>query len=141
MTPHEAPDGIEIPAVIREVMHQARQATGSGTKFAARLKEFGIGPEDGYSESAISNWINGRAMPPADVLLAAAAIAGIPLGPDMGETRSPTEVEQEWRAVIALVQDQVDELRTEVIHLYGQMGIPRPQREKPPSQQRRAQAG
>ncbi len=124
MTTAETSDGPEIPSLVRKVMAQARQAAGSGTKFAARLKEFGVGPDDGYSESAISNWINGRVMPPADVLLAAAAIAGIPFGEEDEPQQTPAEIEQEWRAVIRVLQSQVDELRLEVRSLSGRIVIP-----------------
>ncbi|MDH4363311.1 MAG: helix-turn-helix domain-containing protein [Acidimicrobiia bacterium] len=124
MTTAETPNGAEIPSVVRNTMAQARQAAGSGTKFAARLKEFGVGPDDGYSESAISNWINGRVMPPADVLLAAAAIAGIPFGSGDDEPQTQAQIEQEWRTLIRLLQSQVDELRLEVRHLSGRIEIP-----------------
>ncbi len=105
-------------------MVQARQAAGSGTKFAARLKEFRVGPDDGYSESAISNWINGRVMPPADVLLAAAVIAGIPFASGEDEPQTRAQIEQEWRTLIRLLQSQVDELRVEVRNLSGRIVIP-----------------
>ncbi|MDH4076438.1 MAG: helix-turn-helix domain-containing protein [Acidimicrobiia bacterium] len=124
MAAAETPDGTEIPSVIRNTMAQARQACGSGSKFAARLKEFGVGPDDGYSESAISNWINGRVMPPADVLLAAAAIAGVPFPSGAKEPQTQAEIEQEWRMLIRLLQSQVDELRIEVRQLSGQVEIP-----------------
>lgn len=125
MTTAETPKGIEIPSLVRKVMAQARQAAGSGTKFAARLKEFGVGPNDGYSESAISNWINGRVMPPADVLLAAAAIAGIPFGDDEDEPQqTQAEIEHESRTLIRLLQSQVDDLRLEVRILSDRIVIP-----------------
>src|SRR5918995_2907303 len=65
-------------ALVRRVVVAGRAAAGSGTQFAAQLQRLGIS-KDGqpYSESAISNWINGRTMPPADVLLAAARLAEI----------------------------------------------------------------
>lgn len=138
MTSAESLDS-DPASLIREVMHRARQVMGSGTKLAARFKELGIGPDDGYSESAISNWINGRAMPPADVLLTAAALARMPLGTNLGTTVSASEAE-EWRVTVEQLQGQLDELRTDVLHLYGQLGIPRPQGDQRPTQ-RRSEAG
>jgi len=138
MTSAESPDS-DTASLIREVMYRARQAMGSGTKLAARFKELGIGPDDGYSESAISNWINGRAMPPADVLLTAAALARMSLGTNADAT-APASAAEEWRVTVEQLQGQVDALRTDVLHLYGQLGIPRPHGEQRATQ-RRSEAG
>lgn len=55
----------------------------------------------------------------------AAAIAGIPFGNEEDEpTKTPAEIEQEWRAVIRVLQSQVDELRLEVRNLSDRIVIP-----------------
>ncbi len=63
-------------------------------------------------------------MPPADVLLAAAVIAGIPFGSGEDEPPAQAEIEQEWRTLIRPLQSQVDELQNEVRNLSGQIVIP-----------------
>ena len=140
MTPSEVHSGNEATATIRDVIHRARQAIGSGARLAARLRELGIGPDEGYSESAVSNWVQGRTMPPADVLLAAAGIAGISLGHQGHDSGAPEEATTDWRAIVEHLQAEVDELRTDVIHLYGQLGMNRPQvAQQPQTTQRKAQ--
>jgi hypothetical protein len=86
------------------------------------LEELGIGPPDTnrYSESAVSNWIRGRTMPPADVLVAASSIAGYPL------ERPLTGGETSGR-----LQDQIDALKAAVIDLYGRLGYARPSLDAP----------
>ncbi len=56
-----------------------------GAPLALALRSANVGPESGtYSESAVSNWIKGRARPPADVVLAAASLYGISLDTRLG---------------------------------------------------------
>jgi hypothetical protein len=112
---------------VREIMEDARRVAGSGSRLAARLEELGIGPPDTnrYSESAISNWIRGRTMPPADVLVAATVIAGHPLAWPVSLAESSGTI----RALedgTAQLQYQVDALRAAVIDLYGRLGYPMP---------------
>jgi len=120
----DSPAGTTSPAVtVREILEEARRVAGSGSRLAARLEELGIGPPDTnrYSESAISNWIRGRTMPPADVLVAATVIAGQPLT----RALAVTEPSQSARD-LAHLQYQVDALRAAVIDLYGRLGYPMP---------------
>jgi transcriptional regulator with XRE-family HTH domain len=71
--------------VVRDVLDQARRAAGGGAPLAAALRAADVGPEAGtYSESAVSNWIKGRARPPADVVLAAASLYGLSLDTRLG---------------------------------------------------------
>jgi transcriptional regulator with XRE-family HTH domain len=109
-------------ATVREILEEARRVTGSGARLAARLEELGIGPPDTnrYSESAVSNWIRGRTMPPADVLVAASSIAGYPLE-RAGAGSEPDEH----------VQSQIDALKAAVIDLYGRLGYARPNLDTP----------
>ncbi|MGH7918779.1 MAG: hypothetical protein ACREQM_02410 [Candidatus Dormibacteraceae bacterium] len=67
--------------LVRRVLQAARTHAGNAEKLAAQLQDLGIAGEHGraYSQSAVSNWIRGRTMPPADVLVAAAEIAKLPL--------------------------------------------------------------
>ncbi|WP_309063299.1 DUF5919 domain-containing protein [Streptomyces sp.] len=77
--------GATWDAVVREVLDQARRAAGGGAPLAAALRAADVGPESGvYSESAVSNWIKGRARPPADVVLAAASLYGLSLDSRIG---------------------------------------------------------
>jgi hypothetical protein len=108
---------------VREILEEARRVAGSGTRLAAQLEALGIGPPDTnrYSESAISNWIRGRTMPPADVLVAASLIAGHPVG----------RAADTSYADVAALQDQVDALRAAVIDLYGRLGYQMPSLDRP----------
>jgi transcriptional regulator with XRE-family HTH domain len=70
---------------IREVLEQARAHLGGNAALARALREAGVGPDSGtYSESAVSNWVKGRTMPPSDVILAVAMIAGQSLDKYLG---------------------------------------------------------
>ncbi len=84
-------------AVTRQVLEEARRGAGGGAALAAALQDANVGPDSGaYSVSAISNWIKGRTRPPADVLLAAAALYGISLDKPLGllpNTRRPASAE------------------------------------------------
>ena len=91
----------------------ARLATSAHGRVEQGLPELeaqGVGTESGrYSESAISNWIKGRTMPPADVLLAAAKLAGISVDEKItGQTPTSADV----RA--AALDLEVHELRREL---------------------------
>jgi transcriptional regulator with XRE-family HTH domain len=87
-------------AVVREVLDQARRAAGGGAPLATALRASDVGPDSGtYSESAVSNWIKGRARPPADVVLAAASLYGLSLDSRLGlapqaTTTEPNDVEE-----------------------------------------------
>src|SRR5262245_57764591 len=115
------------PAVtVREIIEEARRVAGSGNRLAERLQELGIRPAETtrYSESAVSNWIRGRTMPPADVLVAATLVAGLPLvspGRSGSGERSLQVLE-----LGAELQSQVDALRAAIIDLYGRLGYPMP---------------
>jgi transcriptional regulator with XRE-family HTH domain len=101
---------------IRFVLGEARRVAGGASVLAARLRESGVGPEHGYSESAISNWVNGRTMPPADVLLAAASLFGLPIDEVLGNEGDgpywpgyPTDEQLgQLRSAVDKLQAQVD---------------------------------
>lgn len=79
-------------AVVRTVLEEARRAAGGGAALASVLKAAGVGPDAGaYSESAVSNWIKGRTRPPADVVLAAAALHGLSLDQRLGVAAQPDQ--------------------------------------------------
>jgi hypothetical protein len=125
-SPEDIPESSSPATTVREILDEARRVAGSGTRLAARLEELGIGPPDTnrYSESAISNWIRGRTMPPADVLVAASIIAGHPLTRP-GAPGDPAAVLHHLADIEGL-QQQVDALRAAVIDLYGRLGFPMP---------------
>jgi hypothetical protein len=123
-TPADPP----APAVtVREILDEARRVAGSGARLAMRLQELGIAPTDTirYSESAISNWIRGRTMPPADVLVAASRIAGLPLVASRGSAAAAGHGLPS-ADLSAGLQHQIDALRASVIDLYGRLGYPMP---------------
>jgi transcriptional regulator with XRE-family HTH domain len=104
--------------IVRELLEEARRVAGSGPRLATQLEAMGIGPPDTnrYSESAISNWIRGRTMPPADVLVAASQIASQPVGLPLAAAQADA----------ARLQEQIDALRAAVIDLYGRLGYAMP---------------
>lgn len=122
---------------VREVVEEARRRAGSGPALAGLLEETGVGPESGrYSESGISNWVQGRTMPPADVLLAAASVGRVSLdsklraaeaapgtGPD--EPRDLVDVNQLAREVQDL-RRQYGRLEAILIDLHSRTGQPYP---------------
>jgi hypothetical protein len=67
-----------------------------------------------YGNSAIYAYTNKRAVPPGDVLLAAALAAGLSLDDELGIGREPTEMERqmaELRVEMAGLRDTVDSLQ------------------------------
>jgi hypothetical protein len=130
--PDAQSDDLASPATtVREILDEARRIAGSGPRLAARLEQLGIGPPDTnrYSESAISNWIRGRTMPPADVLVAASLIAGHPLTRP-GGTADAAVVLHRLEDIDGL-QQQIDALRAAIIDLHGRLGFPMPHLDSP----------
>ncbi len=98
-------------------MEEARRRAGKGPALALRLEQLGVVGERGgrYSESSISNWIRGRAKPPAEVVLAAAQAVDISLDHRLGIGRRASGLEQQ----IADLQGQVEVLQAQVEGLMG----------------------
>jgi hypothetical protein len=122
--PSAATEAASSPAeIVRELLEEARRVAGSGPRLAAQLEAMGIGPPDTnrYSESAISNWIRGRTMPPADVLVAASQIAGQPVGLPLAAAQ----------AGALQLQEQIDALRAAVMDLFGRLGYTMPNLDPP----------
>lgn len=88
----------------RQVVREAADSIGTADDLAARMEPH---LRRLYGNSAIYQYVNGRAVPPGDVLLAAAAAAGISLDARIGVGPDDAEVE---------------ELRTRLVELAGQMG-------------------
>lgn len=100
-------------AVVRDVLDEARRAAGGGAALAAKLKAAGVGPEAGaYSESAVSNWIKGRTRPPADVVLAAAAVYDLSLDRPLRIASASSNVTQPIET-----ESDVEQLRAAVARL------------------------
>lgn len=91
----------------REVLTEAERRFKRADVLAAEMEPH---VQRLYTNSAIYSYTNERAIPPGDVLLAAALAAGISLDGKLGIGQQPTEMEL-----------QVDELRTEVAQLRDQM--------------------
>ncbi len=96
------------------MLDQARRAAGGGAPLALALRSANVGPESGtYSESAVSNWIKGRARPPADVVLAAASLYGLSLDSRLGVetpgTTSDPEGIDELRGAVHRLETLVHE--------------------------------
>src|SRR5262245_16267836 len=128
-----AADVVPAPAVtVREILDEARRVAGSGSRLAARLQELGVGPSETitYSESAISNWVRGRTMPPADVLVAASLIAGQPLVVPRSSASAVGHPVPSAELGVEL-QRQLDALRAAVIDLFGRLGYPMPSLDSP----------
>lgn len=136
-------DDATTAQLVREILEEARRAVGGGPSFAARLSEHGVGPETGhYSQSAVSNWIKGRTMPPADVLLAAAQIAGISLDDRLAITATTSRSEEDWQTAVDDLQAQIDGLRAEMLNLAARLGHPLSESgESTPATRRQASAG
>lgn len=143
---------MDWPRLVREIIEDARRRAGTGPVLAQRLEEMGAGREQGrYSESAISNWIKGRAMPPADVLLAAATVASISLDDRLAQATSsgdapPARTDSAPTDVDVVVRDlrrQLGQLQAQVIDLYGRLGFPIPREPEASDDQsfRRASGG
>jgi hypothetical protein len=116
------------PEVVQSIIEAARRDAGSGPALAARLEALGVGGETGrYSESAISNWIKGRTMPPADAVLAAAYAASISIDETLGHLAARELADQvsDRDSVIQQLRRELDKLRAEVIDLYGRLGFER----------------
>ena len=117
---------LDAAALVREIVEEARRTVGSGPRLAERLEDLGIGPETGrYSESAVSNWIKGRTMPPGDVVLAAARLAGISIDERLRPAIDQTD-DNDWRKALDELQSQIDALQAQIIEVCGRVGVPVP---------------
>jgi len=111
-------------SLVGELVEAARRSAGNGEALAQQLEALGVRGERGsrYSMSAISNWVKGRTMPPADVLLAVAVVSGQSLDAmlheAMGSGGSSSVAEMDG------LRAELAKLQAEMIHLYGQMGQP-----------------
>lgn len=124
---------MDWPRLVREILDDARRHAGTGPLLAQRLEELGAGREQGrYSESAISNWVKGRAMPPADVLLAAAAAASISIDRKLADAtagradEAAPQAPADLEAVVHDLRRQLGQVQAQVIDLYARLGFPVP---------------
>jgi transcriptional regulator with XRE-family HTH domain len=128
--------------LVRDVLDEARRTVGSGPAFAERLQSQGVGPATGlYSQSAVSNWINGRTMPPADVLIAAARIAGISLDARIHAASPPGGAGPREEGETEELQRQIDVLQAQMMEIYGHLGLAWPGSRSTGSTDRREVAG
>ncbi len=104
-------------AVVGGILEEARRRAGKGPALALRLQQLGVVGEKGerYSESSISNWIRGRAKPPAEVVLAAAQAVHISLDDRLGIGRRESGLERQ----VADLQGQLEVLQAQVQGLLG----------------------
>ena len=120
--PLPAPDW---KAVVGELVDDARRAAGNGEALSQELENLGVTGERGsrYSMSAISNWVKGRTMPPADVVLAVALVSGQSLDGKLlaHGHHPPTGTESED---VDNLKTEIARLRTEMMHLYKRVGEP-----------------
>lgn len=96
------------------VLDEAVRAVRTADALAAVMEPY---LQKRYGNSAIYAYTNERAVPPGDVLLAAALAAGISLDERLGVGREPTDAERqmdELRAELATVRDQVAALQERV---------------------------
>lgn len=117
----------DVGLVVRETIEEARRVLGGGPSFAERLAEVGVGPGGGhYSQSAVSNWVKGRTMPPADVLVASAGLTGISLDPRILATFTDGRDGTDWRTAVGDLQKQVDALTAQLLEICSRLAIPVP---------------
>ena len=121
-TPSAPPDW---RAIVGELVEDARKAAGNGEALAQQLEALGVRGERGarYSMSAISNWVKGRTMPPADVLLAAAVTSGQSLDAKLAEHINGAAGGRDQSGIEGL-RAEVARLQAEMINLRGQIGQP-----------------
>jgi len=117
-----APETLETPPnwreIVGELVDTARRSAGNGEALAQQLEQLGVsGERSRYSMSAISNWVKGRTMPPADVLLAVALVSGQSLDAKLNEQRGTNEEVDDLKAELARLQ-------AEMMHLYSKIGEP-----------------
>ena len=112
-------------AIVGELVEDARKAAGNGEALAQQLEALGVRGERGarYSLSAISNWVKGRTMPPADVLLAAAVTSGQSLDAKLAE-RVDGAASAKDQGGLETLQAEVARLQAEMINLRSQIGQP-----------------
>ena len=112
-------------AIVGELVEDARKAAGNGEALAQQLEALGVRGERGtrYSMSAISNWVKGRTMPPADVLLAAAVTSGQSLDAKLAEHIDGASGAKDQSGLETL-QAEVARLQAEMINLRSQIGQP-----------------
>lgn len=135
---------MEWTQIVREVLAEARTYAGSGAALADALHESGVGRDDvRYSESGISNWIKGRARPPADVLLAAAAFADLSLDQRIrpGQAVHRAGEPEDLRAQVEELRRSHGRLEALLIELYNRTGQPYPHERQTITAQRGAARG
>lgn len=112
-------------AMIGELVDLARKEAGNGEALAQQLEALGVVGERGgrYSMSAISNWVKGRTMPPADVLLAVAIVSGQSLDTRLTTHGHQTPAGAEGENVEGL-KSELARLQAEMMHLYSRVGEP-----------------
>ena len=103
--------------IVSELVAAARNRAGNAEALSARLQQLGISSERGarYSVSAVSNWVQGRTMPPADVFLAVASIGQQSIDEALGQRGDETTAE---------LQATVARLQAEMMNLYSRLGVP-----------------
>lgn len=109
--------------LVGKFIDDGRRAAGNGEALSQELEKLGVGGDRGgrYSMSAISNWVKGRTMPPADVLLAVALVSnqsldGLVPGRQGGVVTDGEDVTQ--------LKSELARLQAEMMHLYSRVGEP-----------------
>ncbi len=113
-------------AIVGELVDAARKEAGNGEALAQQLEALGVGGEKGgrYSMSAISNWVKGRTMPPADVLLAVAVVSGQSLDGKLAAHGHQLPGNAGDGRETDGLKTELARLRAEMMHLYSRVGEP-----------------
>jgi myo-inositol catabolism protein IolC len=107
--------------VAHELMVEAMQRVGKAEGLAIRMEAL---LDKRYGESAIYAYTNARSVPPGDVLLAAAAAAGVSVDERLGIGRQPDATERELAAqgqVLDQLRSQLEALRKQVADLQADL--------------------
>ena len=113
-------DNSRYRAVVSDVVAAARKKVGGSEALSVRLLELGVKSERGdrYSVSAVSNWVQGRTMPPADVFLAVADVGDQSIDSAVGAVDQDLVVD-ELRSTVARLQAEMANLHTQLDIPYG----------------------
>jgi transcriptional regulator with XRE-family HTH domain len=100
-------------------MRRAKERAVRAGILVARMEPY-VGRR--YDEDSVSAWINGRTVPPADALLAAAKAMNVSLDRELGLGEPPTDEIGQVVAEIASLRRELESVEDNLISLYSRVG-------------------